>query len=160
MLVLACSRCSVSYVVFSNDFFLVFFGLYVYKEMSLYHNTHVYSISKLALWQLGVSPGIVQGVQGVLVAWGRHVHQQPRRIVVEAAISYMLGKDCSIIVVEDYDSGKIFVHVRNFEQMKRLGSVTVFMGGDTVIFTHVDRLNEIRQPSDISPLCKLCYFRQ
>ena len=58
------------------------------------------------------------------------------------------------------DSGEIFVRVRNFEQMKRLSSVTVFMGGDFVIFTHVDRLNEIRQPSDISPLCKLSYFRQ
>ena len=121
MLVLACSRCSVSYVVFSNDFFLVFFVLYVYREMSSYHNTHVYSISKLALWQLGVSPGIVQGV---LVAWGCHVHQKPRRIVVEAVVHYMLGKDCFVTVVEDYDSGKIFVRVRNLEQMKRLGSST------------------------------------
>ena len=57
---------------FSNDFFLVFFVLYVYRQMSSYHNTHVYSISNLALWQVGVSSGIVQGV---LVAWGCHVHQ-------------------------------------------------------------------------------------
>jgi hypothetical protein len=59
-----------------------------------------------------VSPGIVQGV---LVAWGRHVHQQPRWIAVEAAIRYMLGKDCFVTAVEDYDSGEIFVRVRNFE---------------------------------------------
>ena len=72
ILVLACSRCSVfSYVVFSNDFFLVFFCS-IYREKSLYHNTHVYSTSKLALRWLGVSPGIVEGV---LVAWGRHVYQ-------------------------------------------------------------------------------------
>ena len=71
----------------------------------------------------------------------------------------MLGKDCFVTVVEDYDSGEIFVHVRNFEQMKRLGSVTMFMGGDYVIFTHVDRLNEICQPSDMSPLDKMSYFR-
>ena len=38
----------------------------------------------------------------------------------------MLGKGCFVTVVEDYDSGEIFVRVRNFEQMKRLGSVTVF----------------------------------
>ena len=98
-------------------------------------------------------------VQGVLVAWGCHVHQQPRRIIVEAAIRYMLDKDCFVTVVEDYDSGEIFVHVRNFEQMKRLGSVTVFVGGDSIIFTHVDRLNEICQPSDMSPLGKMSYFR-
>jgi hypothetical protein len=73
--------------------------------MSSYHDTHVYSISKLALWQLGVSPGIVNGV---LVAWGHHVHQQPRRIVVEAVVHYMLGKDLFVTVVKDYDSGKIF----------------------------------------------------
>ena len=108
-------------------FFLCFFVLCVYREMSLYHNTHVYSISKLVLWQLGVSPGIIQRV---LVAWGCHVHQQPRRIVVEAAVRYMLGKDCFLIVVKDYDSVEIFVHVRNFEQMKRPSSATVFMGGD------------------------------
>ena len=54
-------------VVFHMWFFLMifslcFFVLYVYREMSSYHNTHVYSISKLVLWQLGVSLGIVQGV--------------------------------------------------------------------------------------------------
>ena len=81
------------------------------------------------------------------------------RITLCALIYTNIGKDCFITVVEDYDSGEIFVHVRNFEQMKRLSSITVFMGGDSVIFTHVDRLNEIRQPSDISPLCKLSYFR-
>jgi len=80
--------------------------------MSSYHNTHVYSTSKLALWWLGVSPGIVEGV---LVAWGRHVHQQPQRIIVKATIHYVLGKDCFVTVVEDNDSGKIFVRVRNFE---------------------------------------------
>ena len=125
---------------FLKIFSLCFFVLYVYREMSSYHNTHVYSISKLALWQLGVSPGIVQGV---LVAWGCHVHQQPRQIVVEAIVRYMLGKDCFGTVVKDYDSGEIFIRVRNFEQMKRLGSVIVFMEGDSVIFTHVDRLNAI-----------------
>jgi hypothetical protein len=141
---------------FSNDFFLVFFILYVYREMLSYHNTHVYSISKLTLWQLGVSPGIVQGV---LVAWGCHVHQQPRRIVVEVAIRYMFGKDCFVTIVQDYDSGETFVRVRNFEQMKRLASVTVFVGGDSVIFTHIDRLNAIGQPSDMSPLGKMSSFR-
>ena len=124
--------------------------------MSSYHNTHVYSISKLVLWQLGVSPGIVQGV---LVAWGCHVHQQPQRIVVEAVVRYMLGKDCFVTVVEDNDSGEIFVRVRNFEQMKSFGSVSVFMGGDSVIFTHVDRLNAICQPSDMSPLGEMSSFR-
>ena len=52
------------------------------------------------------------------------------------------------------DSGEIFVRVRNFEQMKRLGRVTMFVGGDSVIFTHVDRLNAICQPSKMSPLGK------
>ena len=103
-----------------------------------------------------MSPGIIEGVH---VAWGRHVHQQPRLIVIEATVHYMLGKDCFVIVVEDYDSGKIFVRVRNFKEMKRLGSVTVFMGGDYVIFTHVDRLNVICQPSDMSPRGKMSYFR-
>ena len=74
----------------------------------------------------------------MLVAWGCHVHQQSQRIVVEAVVRYMLGKDCFVIVVEDYDSGEIFVRVRNFKQIKRLSSVTVFVGGDYVIFTHVD----------------------
>ena len=103
-----------------------------------------------------MSPGIVQGV---LVAWGCHVHQQPRRIIVEATVRYMLSKDCFVTVVEDYDSGDIFVRVRNFKQMKRLSGVTVFVGGDYVIFTHVDRLNAICQPSDMSPLGKMSYFR-
>jgi len=124
--------------------------------MSSYDNTYVYSISKLALWQLGVLPGIVKRV---LVGWGHHVHQQPRRIIVEAAFLYMLGKDCFVTIVEDYDSGKIFVRVRNFEQMKRLSSVTVFVGGDYVVFTHVDRLNAICQPSDMTPLGEVSYFR-
>ena len=124
--------------------------------MSSYHNTHVYSISKLALWQLGVSPGIIQGV---FVAWGRHVHQQPRPIVVEAVVRYMLGKDWFVTVVKDYDSGEIFVRVKNFEKIKRLSSVTMFVGGDSVIFTHVDRLNKICQPSDMSSLGKMSYFR-
>ena len=119
-------------MVFSNDFFLVFFVLYVYREVSSYHNTHVYSISKLVLWRLGVLPGIVEGV---LVAWGCHVHQQPQRIVVEAAIPYMLGKDCFVTVVEDYDSGEIFVRVRNFKQMKRLSSVIMFVGGDCHLYS-------------------------
>ena len=71
----------------------------------------------------------------------------------------MLGKDCFVIVVKDNDSGEIFVRVRNFEQMKRLGSVTVFVGGDSVIFTHVDRLNAICQPSSMSPLGEMSSFR-
>jgi hypothetical protein len=71
-------------------------------------------ISKLVLWQLGVSPGIVQGV---LVAWEHHVHR-PQWIVVEAVVRYMLGKDYFVTIVKDYDSGEIFVRVRNFEQMK------------------------------------------
>ena len=50
--------------------------------------------------------------------------------MVEAAVHYILGKDCFVIVVEDNDSGEIFVHVKNFEEMKRLSSVTVFVGGD------------------------------
>ena len=69
-------------------------------------------------------------------------------------VRYMLGKDCFVIVVEDNDSAEIFVHVRNFEQMKRLSSVTMFVGGDSVIFTHVDRPNEVCQPSDMSPLVR------
>ena len=121
-----------------------------------YHNTHVYSTSKLALWRLGVRPGIIEGV---LVAWGHHVHQQPRLIVVEATVHYMLGKDCFVTVVEDNNSGEIFVHVRNFEQIKRLDSVTLFVGGDFVIFTHVDRLIAICQPPDMSPLGKMRCFR-
>ena len=71
----------------------------------------------------------------------------------------MLGKNCFGTVVKDYDSGKIFVRVRNFEQMKRLGSVTMFVGGDSVISTQVDRLNVICQPSDMSPLGEMSYFR-
>ena len=71
----------------------------------------------------------------------------------------MLGKDCFVTVVEDYDSGEIFIRVWNFEQMKRLGSVTMFVGGDYVIFTHGDRLNAICQPSDMTPLGEVSYFR-
>jgi hypothetical protein len=71
----------------------------------------------------------------------------------------MLGKDCFVTIVEDYDSGEIFVRVRNFEQMKRLSSVIVFVGGDSVIFTHVDRLNAICQLSNMSPLGNMSYFR-
>ena len=51
----------------------------------------------------------------MLVAWGCHVHRQPRLIVVEATIRYMLGRDCFVTVVEDNGSGEIFVRVRNFE---------------------------------------------
>ena len=71
----------------------------------------------------------------------------------------MLGKDYFGTVVEDCDSGEIFVHVRNFEQMKRLSSVTMIVGGDSVIFTHVDRLNANCQPSNMSPLGKMRCFR-
>ena len=71
----------------------------------------------------------------------------------------MLGKDCFVTVVKDYDSGEIFVRIENFEQMKRLTRVTVFVGGDYVIFTHVHRLNAIYQPSDMSPLGKMRCFR-
>jgi signal-transduction protein with cAMP-binding, CBS, and nucleotidyltransferase domain len=103
-----------------------------------------------------VSPGIVEGL---LVARGRHVHQEPRLIVVEAVVCYLLGKDCFVTVVENYDSGEIFVLVRNFKQMKRLRSVSVFVGGDSIMFTHVDRLNAICQPTDMSPLGKMRSFR-
>jgi hypothetical protein len=95
----------------------------------------------------------------VLIAWGRHVHQQPQWIVVKTIVRYMFGKDYFVTIVEDYDSGKIFVPIRNFEQMKRLSSVTMFVGGDYVIFTHVDRLNAICQLSDMSTLGKMSYFR-
>jgi hypothetical protein len=95
----------------------------------------------------------------VLVDWGRHVHQQPRWIIVKVVVRYMLGKDCFVTIVEGYDSGEVFVRVRIFEQMKRLSSVTVFVGGNHVIFTHVDRLNAIRQPSNMSPLGQMSYFR-
>ena len=71
----------------------------------------------------------------------------------------MLGKDCFVTVVEDSGRCEIFVRVRNFEQMKRLGSVTMFVGGEFVIFTHVDRHNAICQPSDMSPLGEMSYFR-
>jgi hypothetical protein len=71
----------------------------------------------------------------------------------------MLGKDCFVTVIKDYDSDEIFVRVRNFEQMKRLGSVTVFVGGDSIIFTHVDRLNVICELSDMSPLGEMSSFR-
>jgi hypothetical protein len=53
---------------------------------------------------------------------------------------------------------RIFVRVRNFELMARLRSVTVFVGGDCVMFTHVDRLNAIRQPFDMSPLGKTSFL--
>lgn len=43
--------------------------------------------------------------------------------------------------------------------MKTLGCVTVFVGGDFVMFKRVDRLNEICQPLDVNPLCKLIFFR-
>jgi hypothetical protein len=99
--------------------------------MSAY-NTYVYSTSKLAHWWLGVLLGIVEGA---LIAWGRHGHQQPRMIVVKAVLRYLLGKDCFVTVVEDYDSGEIFVHVRNFEQMKRLCSVSMFVGGGYHVHT-------------------------
>ena len=79
--------------------------------------------------------------------------------MVEAAVHYILGKDCFVIVVEDNDSSEIFVRVRNFEQMKSLSSVTVFVGGDSVIFTHIDRLNAICQASDMSPLREMSSFR-
>ena len=96
---------------FSNDFSLFFCSVCIQRDVVVPQHL-VYSTRKLALWQLGVSPGIVQGV---LVAWGCHVHQQPRQIVVEATVCYMFGKYCFVIVVEDYDSGEIFVSVRNFE---------------------------------------------
>ena len=41
----------------------------------------------------------------------------------------MLGKDYFVTVVEDNDSGEIFVRVRNFEQIKRLSSVIMFVRG-------------------------------
>jgi hypothetical protein len=44
----------------------------------------------------------------------------------------------ALLPLSKTDSGKIFVHVRNFKQMKRLGSIIVFVVGDSVIFTHVD----------------------
>ena len=78
---------------------------------------------------------LLGSVEGVLVAWGRHVHQQPRLIVVEAAVRHMLGKDCFVIIVEDNDSGEIFVRIRNFEQMKGISSVTVFVGGDYHLYS-------------------------
>ena len=71
----------------------------------------------------------------------------------------MLGKDCFVTVVEDNDSGDIFFRVRNFEQMKILSGAIVFVGGDSFIFTHVDRLNAICQHSDMSPLGEMSSFR-
>ena len=117
-----------------------------------YHTTDVYSTPNDVFWQLGVDLG-EQNM--LLVTWGHHVHDRAMRcLIVEAAVHAVVGQQRITRVVEDDDSGEIFVLCSTVADAHWLYDYSVDVSGYCIIFKTVHRLNLIGSPYDLNYLNK------
>ena len=119
---------------------------------STYHTTDVYSTTNDVFWQLGVE----RGEQNMLlVTWGRRVCDRAARcLIVEAAVCAVVGQQRITRVVEDHDSGEIFMLCSTVADAHRLSDYSVDVNGDYLIFKMVHHLNLIISPYDLNYLNK------
>ena len=92
-----------------------------------YHTIDVYSTTNDVFWQLGVE----RGEQNMLlVTWGHRVHDRATRcLIVEAAVHAVVGQQRITGVVEDDDSGEIFVLCSTVADARRLSAYSVDISG-------------------------------
>jgi len=89
------------------------------------------------------------------VTWGHRVHDQATRcLIVEATVCAVVGQQRITRVVEDHDSGEIFVLCSIVADAHRLSDYSVDINGDCVIFKTVHRINLIESPYDLNSLNK------
>ena len=80
----------------------------------------------------------------LLVTWGRRVCDRAARcLIVEAAVCAVVGQQRITRVVEDHDSGEIFVLCSTVADARRLSDYSVDISGDCVVFKIGHRLNLI-----------------
>jgi len=109
-----------------------------------YHATDVYSTTNDVFWQLGVEPG----EHNMLLV--THVHDQAARyLIIEVAVRTVVGQQCITRVVEDHDSGEIFVLCSTIVDARWLSDYSVDVSGDYVIFKMAHCLNLIGSPYDL-----------
>ena len=117
-----------------------------------YHTTDVYSTTNDVFWPLGVEP-VEQNM--LLVTWGSHVHDRAVRcLIVEAIVRAVVGQQRITRVVEDHDSGEIFVLCSTVVDACWLYDYSVDVSGDYIIFKMVHHLNLIGSPYDLNYLNK------
>ena len=117
----------------------------------------MYSTTNDVFWQLGVEPG-EQNM--LLVTWGHRVHDRATRcLIVEVAIRAVVGQQRITRVVEDHDSGEIFVLCSTIVDAHWLSNYSVDVSGDYVIFKMIHHLNLIRSPYDLNYLNKTKLIR-
>ena len=91
----------------------------------------------------------------LLVTWGRRVHDRATRcLIVEATVRAVVGQQRITRVVEDHDSGEIFVLCSTIVDGHRLFDYSVNISGDRIIFKMVHPLNLIESPYDRNYLNK------
>ena len=91
----------------------------------------------------------------MLVTWGHRVHDRAMRcLFVEAAIRAVVGQQHITRVVEDHDSGEIFVLCSTIADTHWLSDYSVDVSGDCIIFKMVHRLNLIGSPYELNYLHK------
>ena len=89
------------------------------------------------------------------MTWGHRVHDQATRcLIVEADVRAISGQQRFTRVVEDHDSGEIFVLCSTIADAHRLSDYSVNVSGDCVIFKMVHHLNLIGSPYDLNYLNK------
>ena len=97
----------------------------------------------------------------LLLTWGHHVHDQATRcLIIEAVVRAVVGQQRITRVVEDHDSGEIFVLCITITDACRLSDYSVDVCGDYVIFKMVHRLNLIGSPCDLNYLNKTKLIRR
>ena len=77
-----------------------------------------------------------------------------RCLIAEATIRAVVGQQRITRVVEDHDSGEIFVLYSTIVDARRLSDYNVDVSGDYVIFKMVHHLNLIGSPYDLNYLNK------
>ena len=89
------------------------------------------------------------------MTWGHHVHDRATRcLIVEATVRAVVGQQRITRVVEDHDSGEIFVLCSTVMDAHWLSDYSVNVSGDYVIFKMVQCLNLIGSPYDLNYLNK------
>ena len=89
------------------------------------------------------------------MTWGHHVHDRAARcLIVEAVVRAVVGQQCITRVVEDHDSGEIFVLCNTVANACQLSDYSVDVSGDYIIFKVVHRLKLIGSPYDLNYLNK------
>ena len=95
------------------------------------------------------------------MTWRHHVHDRATQcLIIEATVRAVVGQQHITRVVEDHDSGEIFVLCSTVVDAHWLSDYSVDISGDYVIFKTVHRLNLIGSPYDLNYLNKTNKIRR